>query len=136
MKQQSLALVAAVGALVLGVAIIVVALILAGPFNEAGRRVVVQDVNDGKRLLVQATEQEAWSALVDMYRNRTVRWVGGIVERYANDLGFRFRPDTIVVTDVTAEGLQATLGYISQNLDYWLGGYAYASVRVVESYGG
>ena len=48
-------------------------------------------------------------------------------------MGFRFKPETVAVAEVTAEGLQATIQYISENLDYWLDlGLAYVDAKVTE----
>jgi hypothetical protein len=66
--------------------------------------------------------------------NGTRMFVGGIVEKYGNKWGFRFKPDSVTIAQVTAEGLQATIKYISENLDYWLDGYAYVSSKVVETH--
>ena len=38
---------------------------------------------------------------------------------YDNEMGFRFDPNTIVFGDVVAEGLQATLKFVKENLNYW-----------------
>jgi hypothetical protein len=38
----------------------------------------------------------------------------------------------VTVAEVTAEGLQGTISYISENMDYWLNGWAYVSSKVVE----
>jgi len=60
-------------------------------------------------------------------------FVGGIVERYDNKWGFRFKPDTIRVAQFTAEGFQATIRDISADIDYWLNlVWAYVSAKVVE----
>jgi hypothetical protein len=54
------------------------------------------------------------------------------VETYNNSWGFRFKPDTLKTAEVTAEGLQATIKYISENLDAWLDKWAYVDARVTE----
>jgi len=60
-------------------------------------------------------------------------WIGGIVEEYDNKWGFRFRPENVTVARITAGGLQATIQFISGNLDYWLDlGWAYVSAKVTE----
>ena len=46
-------------------------------------------------------------------------WIGGIIEEYDNYWGFRFNPDTIVIAEITIEGAQATIQFISDDLDYW-----------------
>jgi hypothetical protein len=71
-----------------------------------------------------------------MHADGSRLWVGGVVERYANGWGFRFRPDTVRVAEITAEGLQSTIRGISEDLDYWLGlGWAYVYAGVVEVHG-
>jgi len=58
---------------------------------------------------------------VALWRNTATKW------------GFRFKPETVAVAEVTAEGLQATIQYISENLDYWLDlGWAYVDAKVTE----
>jgi len=60
-------------------------------------------------------------------------WIGGIVEKYDNKWGFRFKPDTVRVAHVTAEGLQAKIRTISTEIDYWLNlGWTYVSAKAVE----
>jgi hypothetical protein len=57
----------------------------------------------------------------------------GIVEECRNKWGFRFRPETVAIAEVTAEGLQATIQHIGENLDYWLDlGLAYVDAEVTE----
>ena len=51
---------------------------------------------------------------------------------YDNRWGFRFDPNNVTVAEFTAEGLQATIRYISENLDYWLDGWAYVHAKVTE----
>lgn len=48
------------------------------------------------------------------------KWVGGKLILYDNERGFRFDPDTIIIADATAEGLQTTLQGISESPDYWM----------------
>lgn len=124
------------GLLVAAVAIGILAVMLVpggpGPLeHETNRWAVVRDVN-GDIIAVEPSRDEVWGQLVEMYENGTQLWVGGIVERYNNSWGFHFQPETVAVAEVTAEGLQATIQYISENLDYWLGGWAYVSARVTE----
>jgi len=95
------------------------------------RYVVIEDLS-GDTLNVEVVNDSVWSELVQMYQSGNRRWVGGIVEKYDNKWGFRFKPETIIASDVTAEGLQASIKYISENLDYWLNGYAYVSSKVIE----
>jgi len=99
--------------------------------HETNRWAVLEDVN-GDRMAVEPVDDHVWSELVQLNQNRTGMFVGGIVERYDNKWGFRFKPDSVRVAQVTAEGLQATIRYISENIDYWLNGWAYVSAKVVE----
>jgi len=99
--------------------------------HETNRWAIIEDVN-GDRIAVEPIDDHIWSELVQLNQNGTRMFVGGIAERYDNKWGFRFKPDTVRVASVTAEGLQATIKYISENLDYWLNGWAYVSAKVVE----
>lgn len=55
------------------------------------------------------------------------------MEEYGGKWGFRFKPETVTVAEVTAEGLQATIQYVSENLNYWLDlGWAYVDAIVTE----
>jgi len=83
---------------------------------------------------VETVSDEVWSQLVQLHQNGSRLWIGGIVEKYNNSWGFRFKPENLIVAEVTAEGLQATIRYISENLDYWLDGWAYVSAKVTETH--
>lgn len=100
--------------------------------HNTDRWAVIEDVN-GDRMAVEPTSDSVWSELVGMRQDGTSMWVGGIVERYGNSWGFRFKPDTVTVAEVTAEGLQATIEFISSDIGYWENlGWAYVSSRIVE----
>jgi len=99
--------------------------------HETNRWAVIEDVN-GDRMAVEPVSDHVWAELVQLNQNRTRMWIGGIVERYNNKWGFRFKPDSVTVAQVTAEGLQATIEYIRTHLDEWLDGSAYVSSKVVE----
>jgi len=99
--------------------------------HETNRWAVIEDVN-GDRIAVEPTDDHIWSELIQLNQNGTRMFVGGIVERYNNKWGFRFKPDSVRVAQFTAEGLQGTIKYISENIDYWLNGWAYVSAKVVE----
>jgi len=100
--------------------------------HETNRWAVIVDVN-GDRMAVEPINNDVWSKLVQLNQNRTRMFVGGIVERYNNKWGFRFKPDSVTVAEVTAEGLQATIRDISADVDYWLNlTWAYVSAKVVE----
>ena len=100
--------------------------------HETDRWAVIQDLK-GDRIAVEPSSDEAWNQLVDLHQNATMMWIGGIVEEYGSKWGFRFRPENVTIAQITAEGLQATVQFISEDLDYWLDlGWAYVFVRVAE----
>jgi hypothetical protein len=100
--------------------------------HETGRWAVIEDEN-GHHIAVEPTSDEVWNQLVSLYQNGTKMWIGGIIEEYENKWGFRFKPESITIAEVTAEGLQATIQYISENLDYWINlGWAYVYAKVTE----
>ena len=99
--------------------------------HETDRWAVIEDVNDD-HIVVEPESDMVWEQLVQLCRNKTKRLIGGIVEEYDNKWGFRFKPGNVTVAEFTAEGLQATIRYISENLDYWLNGWAYVSAEVTE----
>ncbi len=101
--------------------------------HETDRWAVIEDVN-GDRMAVEPADDKVWLDLVSLNQNGTRMFVGGIVEAYGNKWGFRFKPDTVTIAHVTAEGLQGTIGYISAHVEDWLGGWAYVSSRVVEAH--
>jgi hypothetical protein len=85
------------------------------------REFLVED-NNGDRMVFQVStsRQEAIEGLNEMSETGEEKWVGGEIERFENEFGFRFKPDTILVAEVTAEGLQASsYKYIQQDFDYW-----------------
>ncbi|MFB0504020.1 MAG: hypothetical protein ACETWE_09320 [Candidatus Bathyarchaeia archaeon] len=100
--------------------------------HETERWAVIEDLN-GHHIAVEPTSDDVWNQLVRLNENGTSMWIGGIVEEYSNKWGFRFKPETLAVAEVTAEGLQATIQYISENLDYWLDlGWAYVDAKVTD----
>ena len=99
--------------------------------HETDRWAVIKDVR-GDRIAVETVSDEVWSQLVQLKENGSERFVGGIVVEYDNRWGFRFDPNNVTVAEFTAEGLQATIRYISENLDYWLDGWAYVHAKVTE----
>lgn len=100
--------------------------------HDTARWAVIEDVN-GDRMAVEPTDDGVWAELVRMNQNGTEQWVGGIVERYDSYWGFRFRPSTVTTAEVTAEGLQATIEFISSDIGYWESlGWAYVSAQVIE----
>lgn len=61
-----------------------------------------QDV-DSLLLLVETTSGEIWSKLLQLNANGTLMWVDGVVQRYDNKWGFRFKLETINITQVIIE---------------------------------
>ncbi len=69
---------------------------------------------------VDPSRQEAMDALMEMHGTGEAKWVGGEIESFENEFGFRFKPDTIVVADLTAEGAQAVFyRTIQDDFAYW-----------------
>lgn len=81
---------------------------------------VIEDIHSDQ-IKLETTRDEVWDELVQLYLNGSERWIGGTVERYENEWGFRFDPDTIIIAEITIEVWQTTIKGISENLDYWLG---------------
>ena len=112
---------------------------LGATLDELPGMAIIEDTN-GDRIAVEPTSGDAWNDLVKLHHSKGEKWVGGIVEVFLlfeydpnYPWGFRLNPETIIVADVTAEGLQTTLRDISGNMDYWVGmGYAYVWAEVVE----
>lgn len=121
---------------------LLLAIILSGAFetrsnaftaNSSGfvdRWAVVED-SHGDRLRVETSNDSVWAELVQMCHGGYSRWVGGIVEKYNNEWGFRFNPDTILVAEIVIEVWQTTIRGVSQNLSYWLGRMACVDAIVV-----
>ncbi len=100
--------------------------------HETDRWAVIEDVNRDV-MAVEPTSDNVWSELVLLHQSDNRMFVGGALGRYSNKWGFRFKPDNIIVAEVTVEGLQATIKHISTELDYWLDlGLAYVSCRVIQ----
>jgi hypothetical protein len=95
------------------------------------RWAIIEDIN-GDSLRIETVSDEVWNELVQLYQNGSERWIGGIVESYGNQWGFRFDPKTIIIAEVTIEMWQTTIQGISENLSYWLGKTAVVSARVVQ----
>ncbi len=81
---------------------------------------VVDFAGDRMEIQVDPGRQEAFDALMEMHVTGESKWVGGEIEGFDNEFGFRFKPDTIDVAEVTAEGAQAvTYGAIQADFEYW-----------------
>jgi len=102
------------------------------------RIAIIEDVN-GDRIGVEPTNDDIWNRLVELYHSGDSMWIGGTIElfifiRYDPNYpwGFHFKPETIIVAEVTAEGLQTTIRHITENVEYWLQlGNAYVFAKVV-----
>jgi hypothetical protein len=102
--------------------------------HETDRWAVIRDV-DRNVLAVETTSEDVWTQLVQLNQNGTRMWVGGVVERYDNKWGFRFKPETIIIAQYTIEGAQATIRFISEDIDYWINfGITYAGSKVVKTH--
>lgn len=102
--------------------------------HETDRWAVVTD-SKGDIIAVETTSDTIWSQLVKLHQNQTQMWIGGIVQEYNNTWGFRFKPDTIIVAQITIEGAQSNIKGISDDLDYWIHTWAkeaYVLSRVSE----
>jgi len=107
---------------------------------ETNNRLAVIEDEKGDRIGVEPISDEVWSKLVELFHSKEMMWIGGVVEEFINikpdkynKWGFRFKPGTIVVAEVTAEGLQTTIRGISADVGYWLDiGQAYVFAKVVD----
>lgn len=123
----------AVGAtLVAGALVLAVVFLSTPPLGEG--EFLVEDL-EGETMVVAVdpSREEALAALEEMVSRGESRWVGGEVETFENAFGFRFKPDTVEVAEVTAEGLQAgSYRAIRDDLAYWQGlGVVYVWGKVV-----
>lgn len=71
-------------------------------------------------IAVETTDLNVWISLRNLHQNQTEMWIGGIVEEYGNHWGFRFKPDTIIIAEITIEGAQSNIQAISEDLNYWI----------------
>jgi hypothetical protein len=104
--------------------------------HETNAWAVIKD-SKGDVISVETTSSVVWDNLVGLHDNQTEMWIGGIVEEYDNYWGFRFRPDTIVVAQITIEGAQSNIQGISGDLNYWISVWtkeAYVLSNVVETH--
>lgn len=87
--------------------------------HESDSWVVIKD-SKGDIIAVETINPSVWNTLANLKNNQTEMWIGGILEEYDNYWGFRFRPDTIVVAEITIEGAQSNIQGISEDLNYWI----------------
>lgn len=92
---------------------------------------------DGDRMGIQVdpSRKEAIDALREMHGTGEAKWVGGEIESFENEFGFRFKSDSIVVADLTAEGAQAVFyRTIQGDFAYWQAfGVVYVEGKVVST---
>lgn len=135
--------------IVLASAVLVTMLIFAswGYFYATAQtpnRLAVIEDEEGNQIAVEPLNNEVWNKLIEIFHNNETMWIGGDVEVFLTiqpdeyyRWGFRFKPETITVAEVTAEGLQSTIESISKNLDYWLDvGQAYVLAKVIDYFNG
>jgi len=102
--------------------------------HEIDTWAVIKD-SKGDIIAIETTNPSPWDTLVNLNNNQTEMWIGGIVEEYDNYWGFRFRPDTIVIAEITIEGAQSNIQGVSEDLEYWINTWAketYVLSRVIE----
>ena len=102
--------------------------------HDTQRWAVIVD-SHGDVIAVETTDQVVWDTLKALGLNQTEMWVGGVVEEYNNYWGFRFKPASIVVAEITIEGAQSNIRGISRDLDYWINVWstqAYVLARISE----
>jgi heme/copper-type cytochrome/quinol oxidase subunit 2 len=102
--------------------------------HETDSWAVIED-SKGDIIAIETLDPNVWDILVDIRNNETERWIGGIVEEYDNHWGFRFRPDSIIVAQITIEGAQSNIQGISGDLNYWINVWAketYVLSKVIE----
>jgi hypothetical protein len=122
--------------LVIGILLIILLYgYIATRLNLGEGEFMVEDPGGDRLIIEVAPGLDAIDDLLDMHRSGGTRWVGGRIERYDNRFGFRFDPETIVVANFTAEGLQAVFfETIQNNFTYWQGlGHVYIEGRVVKA---
>ena len=122
----------ALAAIVAGVFIIVVFSVwsyqnhidyLGKTVHETDRWAVITD-SKGDIIAVETTSDQVWNQLTDLHHNPTEMLIGGVVEVYGNTWGFRFKPDTIIIAQITIEAAQSNIRGISEDLDYWINTWA------------
>ena len=103
--------------------------------HETDRWAVIMDTKNDI-IAVETTTNETWNTLVHLHQNQTIMWIGGVVvDEYNNKWGFRFKPETIIVAEITIEGAQSNIQGISDDLNYWINVWAketYVLARVTE----
>jgi hypothetical protein len=107
---------------------------LSKTLHETNRWAVIED-SHGDIMAVETSKDEVWNTFVNLNQNKSEMWIGGIVEEYDNKWGYRFKPTTIIVAELTIEAAQTWIRGLSEDLDYWINTWAketYVLVRVIE----
>jgi hypothetical protein len=102
--------------------------------HETDRWAVIMD-SKKDIIAIETTDPDIWVSIKKLNENQNEMWIGGIVEEYQNHWGFRFKPDRIIVAEVTIEGAQSNIQGISGDLNYWINIWtkqAYVFAKVVE----
>jgi hypothetical protein len=102
--------------------------------HETDTWALIKD-SKGDIMAIETIDPNVWDTLVNLRNNETEMWIGGIVEEYDNHWGFRFRPDTIIIAQITIEGAQSNIQGISGDLNYWINIWAketYVLAKVIE----
>ena len=102
--------------------------------HETNRWAVITD-SKGDIIAMETSSLTVWNDLKSLEENQTQLWIGGIIEEYDNYWEFRFNPDTIITAEITIEGAQATIQFISEDIDYWINTWqnqAYVFAQVTE----
>mgnify|MGYP001052227476 CR=1 FL=1 len=105
--------------------------------HETNKWAIIMD-SHGDIIAIETTSDQVWNTLVNLHQNGAQMWIGGIVEKYGNKWGFRFKPSTVNIAEVTAEGAQTWIKDISENLNYWMNTWAkttYVWAKVTEIHG-
>ena len=76
--------------------------------HDTNRWAVIRDV-EGSMLAIETVDNAVWDKFVQLHQNGSEMWIGGVVERYDNKWGFRFKPDTIIIAQFTIEGAQTMI---------------------------
>jgi plastocyanin len=85
------------------------------------RNFVVEDGNgDRMNIKVSSSNQEAFDALTSMVKTGETKWIGGKIQSFKNDYGFRFEPATVIVAETVPQESDASqFKAVQKALDYW-----------------
>ncbi|GEM_PF-1377001 len=85
------------------------------------RNFVVEDGNgDRMNIKVRSSNQKAFDALTSMAKTGETKWVGGKIQSFKNDYGFRFESDTVIVAETVPQESEASqFEAVQKAFDYW-----------------